>query len=221
MAQTQVDIRMFHDTASFHFNGKADRRSHKKRLQAHGPKGAFHPAFGNPAIMAPLGVRPVALRHHLSMVLPVRASLFFYLNMNNIWRKIEIRGGHTLNDLHQIIFEAFDRDDEHLYSFYIPPTTLKSKNKRSMLKTTVEYTHPFNAEESFGNETINAEENPIESLNLLKGHRFLYLFDFGDEWWHEITVEQIESMRVEDSCPMIIEKNGNSPPQYEWDDEDE
>ena len=32
-----------------------------------------------------------------------------------IWRKIALRGGQTLDDLHEAIFEAFDRDDEHLY----------------------------------------------------------------------------------------------------------
>jgi hypothetical protein len=34
-----------------------------------------------------------------------------------IWRKIAIRGGQSLDDLHCIIFDAFDREEEHLYSF--------------------------------------------------------------------------------------------------------
>ena len=32
-------------------------------------------------------------------------------------RVIEIRGDQTLEDLHQAIFEAFDREEEHLYEF--------------------------------------------------------------------------------------------------------
>ena len=32
-----------------------------------------------------------------------------------IWRKISIRQGQTLHVLHDIIFDAFDRDDEHMY----------------------------------------------------------------------------------------------------------
>ena len=38
-----------------------------------------------------------------------------------IWRRIGIRSDQTLDDLHAAIFDAFDRFDEHLYSFYIPP----------------------------------------------------------------------------------------------------
>ena len=38
----------------------------------------------------------------------------------SIWRKIAMRGNQTLDDLHEAIFDAFDRYDEHLYSFYFP-----------------------------------------------------------------------------------------------------
>jgi len=38
----------------------------------------------------------------------------------NIWRKIAIKGNQTLDDLHGAIFDAFDRYDDHLYSFYFP-----------------------------------------------------------------------------------------------------
>lgn len=34
-----------------------------------------------------------------------------------ISRTIEAHGGHTLADLHDAIFRAFDRYDEHLYEF--------------------------------------------------------------------------------------------------------
>ena len=37
-----------------------------------------------------------------------------------IWRRIAIRGDQTLEKLHETIFEAFDRYDPHLYSFYFP-----------------------------------------------------------------------------------------------------
>lgn len=38
-----------------------------------------------------------------------------------IWRTLGLRGDHTLHDLHELIFRAFDRyDDDHMYSFYLP-----------------------------------------------------------------------------------------------------
>ena len=33
-----------------------------------------------------------------------------------------------------------------------------------------------------------AEETTLDSLNLKNGATFVYLFDFGDDWIHEITV---------------------------------
>ena len=38
----------------------------------------------------------------------------------SIWRSIVLRGNQTLEDLHDAIFMAFERDDAHLYSFYFP-----------------------------------------------------------------------------------------------------
>lgn len=42
----------------------------------------------------------------------------------------------------------------------------------------------------------------------------MYLFDFGDEWWHEITVEQIDAKPEEGGYPRVLEEHGQSPPQY-------
>ena len=139
-----------------------------------------------------------------------------------IWRKIAIRGGQTLHDLHDIIFEAFDREEEHLYSFYIPSPFNKSKSKRVILRSSMEYTHPFNLEGSFifDTEPENAQTSQIETLNLVEKQKLLYLFDFGDEWWHEITVENIDyGVADEDDYPRVIEKKGDSPVQCEWEEE--
>jgi hypothetical protein len=61
-----------------------------------------------------------------------------------VWRRIALRGGHSLDDLHEAIFGAFDRDDEHLYSFYFPKPGTKG---RSRLRDAPEYTHPYAVED--------------------------------------------------------------------------
>lgn len=139
-----------------------------------------------------------------------------------IWRKIAIRGGQTLEDLHNIIFHAFDRDDEHLYSFYIPTRPLKSRPRR-IYDVSIEYTHPFNYEErgGFDDNTLNAATTSIESLKLTEKQKLFYLFDFGDSWWHTITVEGADGKADNRKYPCIIERNGQSPPQYEYPDEKE
>jgi hypothetical protein len=44
----------------------------------------------------------------------------------------------------------------------------------------------------------------------------MYIFDFGDEWRHLITVESIEpdAAKSATTYPTIIERHGDSIPQY-------
>lgn len=50
--------------------------------------------------------------------------------------------------------------------------------------------------------------------------RFLYLFDFGDEWHFEITVLAIKENELAPAT--IIESIGENPQQYpDWEDEEE
>jgi len=108
-----------------------------------------------------------------------------------IWRRIAIRGDQTLDDLHTTIFHAFDRFDEHLYSFYFPKAGSRGKRERRMAD---EYTHPAAVEDSdaFGSKVGNAARTKIGSLQLRPGRRFDYLFDFGDFWEHEVLVEEVD-----------------------------
>ena len=141
-----------------------------------------------------------------------------------IWRIIAIQDGHTLHDLHNIIFEAFDRDDEHMYSFFFPHSG-KKLNPRKIRQSSDEYTHPYACEDremfDSGSDAKNASTVSIESLDLTEGQVFYYLFDFGDEWWHEITVENTDGAADEGEYPRTIEKKGESPEQYPDPEEDE
>ena len=63
------------------------------------------------------------------------------------WRKIAIRQGQTLHDLHDIIFDAFERYDEHLYSFYLPEAKNARFDPRKLHKKSIEFTHPYSSEQ--------------------------------------------------------------------------
>jgi hypothetical protein len=137
-----------------------------------------------------------------------------------IWRRIAIRGDQTLDKFHRTIFEAFDRFDPHLYSFYFPKPGIRGRER---LRNATEYTHPYVLEERpfDDRELHNAATTKIEELNLEKGQSFDYLFDFGDSWEHVITVEETDSKVERGRYPRILEKRGESPPQYPEPDEDE
>lgn len=138
----------------------------------------------------------------------------------SIWRRIAVRASQTLDDLHEAIYDAFDRYDEHLYSFYFPKPGAKGRNR---LRDAVEYSHPYMEEEPdpFGEVPCNAAKAKLSTLGLKPGQVFLYLFDFGDQWWHEITVEQIDADREKGKYPRMLERHGQSPPQYRDVDDEE
>lgn len=146
------------------------------------------------------------------------------------WRRIEIATSQTLDDLHEAIYEAFERDDEHLYSFYFcDRPTSKSHNRHDYA---VQFKHPMCFDKSIYDawektDGHNAAKTQLYTLELKGKQKFEYLFDFGDCWWHELT---FEGNKLSDGgrYPRISEKRGDSPPQYPdyedddyWDDEKE
>jgi hypothetical protein len=142
----------------------------------------------------------------------------------DIWRKIAILPDQTLDDLHEAIFDAFDRYDDHLYSF----TFLKRRTPRSRPVPSAEYVHPaaYDPGESWGDDPVDefdASETTIGSLSLQPKMTFEYLFDFGDSWEHLITVEAIDAPRTKPKSdyPAVEESHGESPPQYPIEDDDE
>lgn len=123
-------------------------------------------------------------------------------------RTIQIRGDQTLEDLHDAIFEAFDREDEHMYEFQIGgKRPMDPKAKRYVLP--MEPGGPFEDMDSAG--TVDAS---ISALGLQKQQSFGYWFDFGDDWWHQVYVLDIEEQAARGKYPKIIKRVGKSPPQY-------
>jgi hypothetical protein len=127
--------------------------------------------------------------------------------VKDVWRRIEIRGDQTLDDLHLAIQDAFGWDNDHMYAFFL-------SNKAWDPKT--EYQgNPLGE----GNAGITA----IYSLDLRARKQFLYIFDFGDDLRHRIKVEAVVKNGAEAGVeyPRVIESHGAAPSQYpEGDDED-
>jgi len=119
-----------------------------------------------------------------------------------IWRIIDIKGNQMLSSLHKAIFKAFDRFEEHPYSFFL---SNKLYDKGS------EYISPGLDED--GTEKL-ATRIRIDSITLYGGPKFLYLFDYGDEWWHEVELMSVTEKVTRASYPRVVKKQGKSPPQY-------
>ncbi|HSJ55101.1 MAG TPA: plasmid pRiA4b ORF-3 family protein [Anaerolineae bacterium] len=92
-----------------------------------------------------------------------------------VWRRLQILGDSTLADLHDAIQAAMGWTDSHLHEFIIGQTR---------------YGEP-NLEEEY--EANMQDEGQVLLSDVLggEGTRFRYVYDFGDDWQHEVVVEEI------------------------------
>ena len=134
-----------------------------------------------------------------------------------ISRTIQIRGDQTLEDLHYAIFDAFDREEQHMYEFQVGGKgPMDPKARRYVL-------HADTNDLVSGRKPAgDVHDTTIESLGLKVGKAFGYWFDFGDDWWHQINVVAIEEKTGRGKFPKVTKRTGESPPQYvDWDEEEE
>jgi hypothetical protein len=129
-------------------------------------------------------------------------------------RIIQVRGDQTLQDLHDAIFDAFDREEEHMYEFQFGKGPMDPIGPRYVLPTA------FEIEGDEPNPSAGrVDTTTISSLGLKVGDRFGYWFDFGDDWWHQINVEAVEDTVPRGKFPKVTKRVGKSPPQYPDEDE--
>jgi len=123
-------------------------------------------------------------------------------------RTIQIRGDQTLEDLHEAIFEAFDRFDPHMYEFQFGKRPMDPKGPRYVLPEAVE------GDMDEENPPAGTVEATLDSLELTTKSQFGYWFDFGDDWWHQINVVSIDAEAPSGRFPKLTKRIGKSPPQY-------
>ncbi|MCK5206876.1 MAG: plasmid pRiA4b ORF-3 family protein [Cyclobacteriaceae bacterium] len=115
-----------------------------------------------------------------------------------IYRKIAMSSDSTLEELHWIIQEAFDFDNDHLYAFFMDGKPW-SHNA---------YNSPDGSEGPFTDEVTLGE------LKLKPGKKILYLFDYGDEWRFNVVLKKVDPIEKPLKAPIILESIGDAPEQY-------
>lgn len=121
----------------------------------------------------------------------------------NVCADIEARDTTTYEQLHDVIFEAFNRWEEHLYMFTLPDGT--------------QVLSPY--------DEIDEDSKPANKCKLGKtlslGDTIDYLFDFGDCWEHTINVQGFIEADPNVKYPRLVKVHGDVPPQYPEDEDDE
>ena len=91
-----------------------------------------------------------------------------------IWRKILVPGSVTLSSLHQILQVVMGWENYHLHQFIVGTTS---------------YGEP---DPEYDNNLKSHRHVRLRQIGRATGDRFIYEYDFGDSWRHEIIVESIE-----------------------------
>ncbi len=114
-----------------------------------------------------------------------------------IWRRVLVPGFMNLDDLHEIIQLSMGWFDSHLHQFDID---------------SILYGPPI--EDDWGMETIeNEEEYSLQTLSGKLEPYFDYIYDFGDDWQHRITVEKVLPPEDAKPYPVIIKGKRACPPE--------
>lgn len=114
-----------------------------------------------------------------------------------VWRRIEVPGAMTLEDLHVVLQGVMGWHTSHLHCFEID-------GKR----------YDFDTDDNFdwGMPHLHEAEHLLQDV-ARKGTRFTYLYDFGDDWYHEIVVEKVTETDDEDIEPRCLEGARACPPE--------
>jgi len=118
---------------------------------------------------------------------------------DDIWRRIAIPAGRTLDVLASAILDAVKFDHDHLYEF-------KYQSRFGVLERV---NHPHMDEGPWTSEVL------VGDVPLRAGQAMTYVFDFGDWWEFDVTLERVDpGMVIEE--PVVLEKHGEPPSQYGW-----
>ena len=111
-----------------------------------------------------------------------------------IWRRVQVPGAMRLAALHEVIQTVFGWTDTHLHQFYIGGQA---------------YGQPDDFDEDV------ADENRVSLSEAAHARikRFEYVYDFGDDWRHEVVVERIIGGNSGSERPVCLAGKRHRPPE--------
>lgn len=115
-----------------------------------------------------------------------------------VWRRLELAGRTSLRRLHRILQVAMGWRDAHLYLFTV----------RGEL-----YGEPDGMWEDDGIDVRDAGRLQLERAAPAEGDAFVYEYDLGDGWEHDVVVERIGPPRPWATYPLCVGGARACPPE--------
>ena len=115
-----------------------------------------------------------------------------------VWRRVDVPLSSTLAALHEIIQVTMGWHDAHLFEFRIGDRI---------------YGGPDSDEEMYDRRVYQARSTRLQSLVARGVGRFLYIYDFGDSWQHDIVIEEVRNGEADIDYPVFIDGARRCPPE--------
>jgi hypothetical protein len=110
-----------------------------------------------------------------------------------IWRRLEVPSGITLQRLHRVIQAAFGWEDYHMWVF---------ETARGAYGV---------SDPELGHRS--AASKKLSDVAPLAGDRIIYTYDFGDNWEHQILVEDVLAAETGVRYPRAVAGRRAGPPE--------
>ncbi|MDR3140265.1 MAG: plasmid pRiA4b ORF-3 family protein [Tannerellaceae bacterium] len=120
-----------------------------------------------------------------------------------VWRRIAVPADFTFLRFHDVIQTAFGWDNYHLFEFGD-----KEHNRNIRISVPVE-DDPFDFD--FFSEVLDASKTKLSTIFKDKFRKFIYIYDFGDNWVHAITLESIS--KDKQKTAVCLSGKGACPPE--------
>lgn len=112
-----------------------------------------------------------------------------------IWRKFQVKNDITLDKLHRVIQIVMGWQDCHIHEFQIGDEA-------------------YGQVDAGGLEDVK-DERKVRLGKVVRGEgaRFRYVYDFGDDWEHELVVERVLNVARNTKYPACIDGERACPPE--------
>ncbi len=121
-----------------------------------------------------------------------------------VWRNIEVASDLGLDDLHDVLQVVFGWEDYHLHRF----TTGPQDEPVAAFACTADLAQGFDDDAAVPTWDVRVDELLAEV-----GERLYYQYDYGDDWWLAIEVEDVDDGPVGSGRARLLEGAGAGPPE--------
>lgn len=119
-----------------------------------------------------------------------------------IWRRVVVRADMTLDRLHNVIQIVMGWTDSHLHQFIAGAGLVRTY-----------YGKPDPEFADMGSEMLNEKRYTVADLAPAAKKKFIYEYDFGDGWQHDVVAEKILPPEASFKHPVCLAGANACPPE--------